>query len=155
MFWLYKLKKLSISITTVLESRNKTYLQEECLYVSERQQRRFIAHRRRKIEDQGNQRITIAEFALALDRGHPSRVLFLAKFIWASSIGIQIEIGHRNSARHVQVKHVEESNILVPDIGLLILDDFHIEQRLDVLEQTRQHGRQREIRPQCIIFAAR
>jgi len=34
----------------------------------------------------------------------------------------------------------------MPDIRLLIFNDLHVEERLDVFEETRQNGRQRKVR---------
>jgi len=114
---------------------------EEDLHVPEGEQRRFVAYRCRKVEDQGDQRNAIADFALAFDRGHPSRILFLAELISSSGVRIQIEVRDGRRSGSVQVEYVEESNVLMPDIRFLAFDDFHIEKRLDVLKEARQNGR--------------
>jgi len=61
---------------------------EKNLYVLEGKKRRFIAYRGRKIEDHSNQWSAIADFALAFDRGHPSRGLFFTELLRSSGVGI-------------------------------------------------------------------
>lgn len=127
------------------QEQGKTYFLEKDSHISQGEQRWFIAYRGRKIEDQSDQWITIGDFTFALNRGHPSGVLLFAELVRVSSVRIQVKVRDWYCARYVQIKHIEESNILVPNIRLLALDNFHIKKRLNMLEQARQYGWKREV----------